>query len=139
MSDAFNVFTADWKNRIESLLKVVILLSGGVMSITVNTYINASNQEGFEVPELSSLTMSYSWYLFTASLIASLCLYTLIALAGYWTQEQFKKGMKNNEGSRLIDVPKWVYKVGISFLVIAFLCCSIGLVLTAVGASFLIK
>ena len=139
MSDAFNVFTADWKNRIESLLKVVILLSGGVMSITVNTYINASNQEGFEVPELSSLTMSYSWYLFTASLIASLCLYTLIALAGYWTQEQFKKGMKNNEGSRLIDVPKWVYKMGISFLVIAFLCCSIGLVLTAVGANFLIK
>ena len=139
MSDAFNVFTADWKNRIESLLKVVILLSGGVMSITVNTYINASNQEGFEVPELSSLTMSYSWYLFAASLIASLCLYTLIALAGYWTQEQFKKDMKNNEERILIDVPKWVYRMGISLLVIAFLCCSIGLVLTAVGASFLIK
>jgi len=40
--EAFNAFTADWKNRIETLIKTVLLLSGGVMSITIGAYINAN-------------------------------------------------------------------------------------------------
>jgi len=135
-AEAFNAFTTDWKNRIEKLLNTVIILSGGVMSITIGAYINDSP------PDLSiagANMLRYSWYLLASSLAASLLVHFFLVISGAIVLKQWEKRISfNKQGIKLIDSPRWLHLFSWALAVWAVIACLLGLVLMAYGASYLL-
>jgi hypothetical protein len=136
-AEAFNAYTADWKNRIDTMLKTIIFLSGGVMSITIGAYINSQTDH---IPQCASAIINLSWYLLAASLVSSLLVYLVVVISGAIVLKAWEKESKiNKDGKIIIDSPMWIYVSGWGFAIIAVLSCIAGLILTAHGASYLIK
>lgn len=136
-ADAFNTYTADWKNRIDTMLKTIILLSGGVMSITIGAYINS---KPIQMPECASTIIHSSWYLLAISLVACLSVYLILVISGGIVLKEWgKRSSIDQEGRVLIDSPKWIYISGWGFVILAVLSSIAGLMLTAHGASYLIQ
>lgn len=135
--EAFNAFTSDWKNRIEKLLSTTLILSGGIMSITIGAYINGSP------PYLSAVgsnMLRYSWYLFASSLCALLLVHFSIVISGALVLKQWENRIRiNDEGVKIIDSPKWVHYLSWVFAIWAVWACLSGLVLMAYGASYLLS
>lgn len=135
-AEAFNTFTADWKNRIEKLLNTTIFISGGVMSITIGAYLNGNP------PYLSmvgSNMLRYSWYLFASSLCASILVHFLLVVSGAIVLKQWETRIHIDEqGTQTMDSPKWVHLLSWMFAVWAVFGCLTGLGLMAFGASYLL-
>lgn len=136
-ASAFNAFTADWKNRIETLIKTIIVLSGGVMSITIGAYINSQTTP---FPECRTSLIHLSWYLLALSLIASLLVYFILVISGAIVLTQWERRVDvNDQGRVIIDSPYWVHFLGWIFAIVALFSCIAGLGLTAYGASHLFQ
>jgi len=137
-SDTFNTFTADWKNRVETLIKTVMLLSGGVMSITIGAYIETSGPRP-AIPESGLSVIRWSWYLLSSSLVASLLTFFTIVISGSIVLFRWQKVMHlNAEDRTVIDSPLWLRMLAWSFGVFAVLSCAVGLALVAQGATYLL-
>ncbi|WP_156035409.1 hypothetical protein [Microbulbifer sp. HZ11] len=131
-TEAFNNFTADWKNRIEKLLNVVIVLSGGVMSITIGAYLNGSRPN---LPAQGEQLLRASWYLFASSLAASLLLHFLLVISGAVVLKSWEKRFNDNiQGVEVLDSPKWVHCISWLLGGVAVVACLVGLVFVACGA-----
>jgi hypothetical protein len=135
--EAFNAFTADWKNRIETLIKTVLLLSGGVMSITIGAYINANPPK---LPEIAINIIRYSWYLLSGSLVASLLTFFLLVVSGAIVLKKWEKRVSTKiEGLVIIDSPRWLHILCWGLGIIAVVSCLIGVALVAHGATYLLR
>ncbi|MFD2232112.1 hypothetical protein [Alkalimarinus sediminis] len=135
-TEEFNAFTTDWKNRIEKLFNTVIILSGGVMSITIGAYINNAP------PKLSHAGITIiqlSWYLLSSSLIASLLVHFSLVISGAIVLKSWESRFNSSQKeTTLIDSPVWVHWTSWVLGVWAVLSCIFGLGFIAYGASQLL-
>lgn len=133
----FNVYVSDWKNRIETLIKSVMLLSGGVMSITIGAFINSTppSLNGIAVCVIQS-----SWYLLSLSLVASLLTFFGLVISQAIVVSDWKRRVKvNSEGLVVIGSPHWLQVICWVLGSISVLACVVGLILVAYGSSTLLS
>jgi hypothetical protein len=72
--NGFNTFSVELRNRIESLIKQVLLVSGGIQTITISAFLSASK------PQMSEVTIQLlksAWFQLSASIILCLVLMLL--------------------------------------------------------------
>lgn len=135
-ANAFNSFTTDWKNRIESLMKTIFLLSGGIMSITIGSVLNS---EFPELPEAAIKAIRLAWILFAVSLSANLLVSLIMVISGAFVLKKWENEKQLNRGEfAIIDSPLWIHLIAWCMGFVAVFSCLAGLSLIAYGASRLL-
>lgn len=137
MSDAFNTYTTDWKDRIQSVIRLAVLISGGVMSITIGMFIG---NESFQIPKDAIPFIRFAWYSLAVSLSASLMLPFVIAVSGGLVLRKYKKHRRSNNAQKtILDSPWYIYAAGWALLTTAVAGCVVGLGLMVWGAGFALQ
>ncbi|MFZ2169112.1 MAG: hypothetical protein WAW61_05680 [Methylococcaceae bacterium] len=76
--NVFNTFVSEVRNRIESLIKQLLLVSGGIQTITISAFLSGNK------PELTAATISLlkcAWFQLSVSIILCLIFMLLQILA----------------------------------------------------------
>ena len=122
--NGFNIFVTEVRNRIESLIKQLLLVSGGIQTITISAVLGGSK------PELSEATISLlqcAWFYLSTSMI--LCLFFMLLNILGLTHVGFKhKAKLENPKTSAVIMTAWLplrvtsWVVGLS----AFFFCVYG-------------
>ncbi len=134
--NTFNTFSNELRDRIESLIKQVLVVSGGIQTITISAFLSGSK------PQLTDATiqlLKYSWYQFSASMV--LCLFIMLlqilALTHVGIQQKdkltsSKAGVEVLSTWLPLRILNWV--IGLS----AFFLCLSGIITISLAAANLI-
>ena len=90
--NGFNTFSMELRNRIEALIKQVLIISGGIQTITISAFLAASK------PELSLATvhlLKTAWFQLSISIVLCLTLMLLQILAMAHVGYKFKNKLEN--------------------------------------------
>ncbi|WP_053982282.1 hypothetical protein [Marinagarivorans algicola] len=133
---AFNTYTANWVSRIDSMNNSLILVAGGVMSITIGAFLSATPPS---LDGCSATQIRIAWALLAVSLACSIMLKFTLVISGAMVLKGWEKKVKVNEGGRIIiDSPKWIHIIAWLLGSSAALFCIIGFGLISVGAGSLL-
>jgi len=132
----FNTYSVELRNRIEGLLKQVLIVSGGIQTLTIGAFLSGKS------PTLSAgavKTLQVSWLLLSISVICCLSLMFLQIIAMVHVGLKQKNKLEN-QVSGIEVMNTWLtlrlvnWTVGIS----AFVCCIAGVFLMAKAAILII-
>lgn len=133
---AFNVFTTNWISRIDSMNNSIVLVSGGVMSITIGAFLSANP------PDLDACAVSQirlAWVLLAASLACSILIKFVLVISGAIVLKEWEQKIKvEQDGRIIIDSPKWVHVLAWALGVVSIFSCVIGFGLISYGAGSLL-
>ena len=102
--NGFNVFVTEVRNRIESLIKQLLLVSGGIQTITISAFLSGNK---LELTEATITLLKCAWFQLSASII--LCLvFMLLQILGL-THVGFKhKAKLENPGTNTVIMTAWL-------------------------------
>lgn len=133
---AYNTFTANWISRIDSMNNSIILVVGGVMSITIGAFLSSTP------PNLDDCAVSLiraAWILLAISLACSILLKFVLVISGAIVLKEWEKKIKVEEGGRIIiDSPKWVHVLAWILAGTSVISCLSGFGLISIGAGSLL-
>lgn len=133
---AFNTFTANWISRIDSMNNSVILVAGGVMSITIGAFLS-SNPPSLDA--CSVLQIRAAWISLAISLACAILLKFVLVLSGAIVLREWEQKIKVEDSGRIIiDSPKWVRCIAWTLGGGSVLACLIGFILISIGAGSLL-
>lgn len=135
-SAAFNAFTANWIARIDSMTKSIFLISGGAMTLTIGAFLNSSSLSlNIEAVYL----IRWSWYLLSASLACSILLSYILVVSGGIVLKNWEKQINiETDGRVIINSPVLLRFFAWVLGTVSVICCLLGFIFIAVGASFLL-
>lgn len=137
--DRFSAYQADTRQRVDTLVKSVFVISGGALTISIGVFLRN------EAPKLSSrLTelLQCSWYLLFCSLAAAAIVLFIMIVQGYYIGELWNRiretGVNEIESSLLLKISRvanWCFGIAgfVSFLVGLLMLAFVSV--TAIGAS----
>jgi hypothetical protein len=100
----FNAYTSETRNRIETLIKQILVISGGILTITISAFLTNS------APQISKETMpllELAWLELSSSII--LCLFfMLIQILGLAHVGIQKKNKLEKEASNIEIMNTWL-------------------------------
>jgi len=133
----FNNFAMDFRSRVDSLIKSIFLISGGVLSITIGAFI--SKKPPVITQEVLH-SIQCAWFNLSFSIIAALTTMFLLIVAQAQTATKWRVKIETNaEGLQVINNPVWfrviMWVVGIT----AFISCITGLIYITYGAGQLLS
>jgi len=132
-NDKFNTHQQDTKSRFEFLVKSIILLSGGTLTISFNIFTNQKLQLTDETIDF----LQTAWKCLSISIGCSIFSYVIMVLRDYHFGEYWRKHLANNQGSTFNH--KYYDFVIIFFAVLALGCFMWGLWEQYHGAVSLLK
>jgi len=134
--NTFNNHAMEFRARIDTLIKSIFLISGGVLSITIGSFINGKLSAVSETALCSIVT---AWYSLSLSIVLSLTTMFLLIIAQAQTASGWgAKTHVNSEGLKVVNNPAWFRIIMWLTGSVSFLCCVIGLAYIAHGAGQLI-
>lgn len=92
--DRFSAYQADTRQRVDTLIKAVFVLSGGALTISIGVFLR------HEAPQLTpriTELLQYSWYLLFFSLAASAIVLFIMITQGYYVGELWNRAQKTGE------------------------------------------
>lgn len=133
----FNTHVSDWGVRVNTFVNYLIVISGGVLTVTIGAFLSGSP------PKLSPLTIlaiRNGWYLLSLSLVLALCTTFLHIVAQAIVIIAWKKKLKEQKpGLAIIEGPLW-FRIFIWFIAtLAFVSCVFGVGAISYGASQLLS
>ena len=133
----FNNHVMEFRARIDTLLKSIFLISGGILSITIGTFLSGKTPS---VPQASLTSIQYAWYFLSFSIIAALTTMFLLIIAQAQTGSEWKTIINtDSQGVQVIQNPIWFRVIMWLIGVLSFICCVIGIVYIAYGAGQIIS
>jgi len=133
---AFNAFTANWISRIDSMNNSIILVSGGVMSITIGAFLSS------EPPTLDAGSVNQiqvAWILLAISLACSILLKFVLVISGAIVLKEWEQRAEvKNDGRIIVDSPRWIHVTAWLLGGGSVVFCLIGFGLISVGAGSLL-
>lgn len=132
----FNSYATELRSRVEILIKQLMIVSGGILSITMGAYLNGKT---VLLPESALKNLETSWVCFAACIIFSLFVMLIQTISMVHVVYKRKDKIENKrEGIQVFNtfmlVRILVWLVGLS----AFFACIAGLVFIAIVASSLV-
>ncbi len=121
--DRFTAYELDTRQRVDTLIKSIFVLSGGALTISIGVFLR------HEAPQLASETiqlLKWSWYLLFTSLTASVLVLFIMICQGYYVSalwnQYAKTGENELETSKLLKASRvfnWVTGISgfVAFLV----------------------
>ena len=137
--DRFSAHQTDTRQRVDTLVKSVFVISGGALTISIGVFLR--NEAPKLTPRLTEL-LQYSWYLLFFSLAAAALVLFIMIAQGYYIGELWNKAQKTGvneiEGSVLLKISRaanWCFGIAgfVSFLVGLMMLAFVSV--TAIGAS----
>jgi hypothetical protein len=132
----FNTYSTEIRNRIESLTKQVLVVSGGIQTLTIGAFLSGKSPK---LPVESISALQNSWMLLAISVICCLILmFGQVIAMMHVGSKQKDKLVNQKQGLEVLNAAlplrffNWV--VGIA----AFLSCLVGVFLMAKAASIII-
>lgn len=95
----FNTFVAEVRNRLETLIKQILVVSGGILTITVGAFLTSNKPQ---LPEATIHLFKYAWTSLTTSII--LCLLLMVLQVAALINVAFKNKDKIEEQRPGIEV-----------------------------------
>ncbi len=92
--DRFTAYQADTRQRVDTLVKSIFVLSGGSLTISIGVFLR------HEAPTLTSTItqlLQYSWYLLYFALAAAAIILFVMIAQGYVVGELWKKAQETGE------------------------------------------
>jgi hypothetical protein len=128
----FNTFSVEIRNRIENLIKQVLVVSGGIQALTIGAFLSGKSPT---LPEQAIGTLQLSWLLLSLSVICclSLMFFQIIGLVHVGFKHRGKletqtPGVEVMTAWLPLRILNWI--LGLS----AFLCCISGVFLMGKAA-----
>ena len=137
--DRFSAFQTDTRQRVDTLIKSIFVLSGGALTISIGVFLR------HEAPKLSpriTELLQYSWYLLFFSLAAAAIVLFIMIAQGYYISELWDRTQKTGENkidsSSLLKISRvlnWCFGITgfVSFLVGLFMLAFVSV--TTIGSS----
>lgn len=132
----FNTYVTEFRARADNTIKQVLLVSGGIQTITIGAFLNGSTPK---LPTISVPLLTYGWCLLSASIV--LCLTFLIFQTIAQWHVSYKHAKKLAVGTQGMEVMNtWpafrrvIWVVGI----LAFVSCIAGVYVVSKAAISLI-
>lgn len=102
--NGFNVFVTEVRNRIESLIKQLLLVSGGIQTITISAFLSGNK---LELTEETVTLLKCAWFHLSASII--LCLVFMLLQIFGLTHVGFKhKAKLENPETSAVIMAAWL-------------------------------
>src|SRR5665647_740545 len=82
--DRFSAYQTDTRQRVDTLIKAIFVLSGGALTISIGVFLR------HEAPQLTpriTELLQYSWYLLFFSLAAAAIVLFIMVVQGYYIGE----------------------------------------------------
>ena len=121
--DRFSAYQADTRQRVDTLVKLIFVLSGGALTISIGVFLR---QEAPALTPEATQLLQYSWYLLYFALAAAAIILFVMIAQGYvvgelWNQAQ-ETGENRIEISSVLKVARimnWIFGITgfVSFLV----------------------
>jgi hypothetical protein len=133
----FNSYVADWGNRVNSFINYLIIVSGGILSITVGAFLTG------HPPNLTQAALSAvqrSWLLLSVGLVLVLLTAFLHITAQAFTIARWRRQSVRATSPRLLTItaPYWLRFATWVVFGAAFVCCAVGTVCISVAAAQLL-
>ena len=136
-AEAFNLYTANWISRIDSMNNSIILISGGVMSITIGAFLSSTPPT---LEACASLLIRFAWVSLALSLACSIMLKFALVISGAIVLKNWKQKINvEQDGRIIIDSPKWFRMLSWVFGSVSVISCVVGFSLISYGAGSLLK
>lgn len=130
--EIFNNHQADTRNRADSLVKAILIIAGGSLSISIGIFL----QEG-RVPLTvhTRIILEISWWLLFLSIVSGvLTLYTII-MRDYLFGERWRKQIAGDVHVDASSKPRWMEVLILLFGHIGVICFVIGILCLAYVAT----
>lgn len=130
----FNTFTTNWMQRIENLNNTLILISGGVMSVSITAFLQANKASPLPLDSVCSIKSAWVFFSLSLSLALTLKFITVITgLSALLSMRQVAKAEPSSEKT-LHDVSSPIYVLGTAICLFSFVFCLIGIAYTCISA-----
>lgn len=137
----FNTFKADLLGRLTSFCNFIIVVSGGILSLTIGAFINTSRLPiGIE----SLARIRIGWILLTASLVLALLVPFVLLIAQSvvsWKWQTWLETPKTEDqaGLQLFKNPNYMRNAITAAITLAFASCAGGIIFVSAGAIGLLR
>lgn len=132
----FNTHMADWGARVNTFVNHLLLISGGILSITIGAFLNGSPPK---LQQDALFAVQNGWYLLSSSLVLSLMVALLHVIAQAIVIARWKKKFIDGPLQvQIIQGAGWFRVLIWGVLVAAFLCCVAGIIFISYGAAQLL-
>ena len=121
--DRFSAYQADTRQRVDTLVKSIFVLSGGSLTISIGLFLR--EEAPTLTPRVTQL-LQYSWYLLYFALAAAAIILFIMIAQGYFVGELWKKVQETGENKietslvlKTTRIVNWFFGVTgfVSFLV----------------------
>jgi hypothetical protein len=133
----FNSYVADWGSRVNSFINYLIIVSGGILSITVGAFLTGHPPA---LTQSALLAVQRSWLLLSVGLVLALLTAFLHIAAQAFTIARWRKQSVRATSPRLLTItaPSWLRIATWVVFGAAFACCAAGIVCISVAAAQLL-
>lgn len=136
-TEMFNTHQQDTRNRTDSLIKAILLISGGALTVSIGLFL----QEGrLPLTECSLITIRLSWwFLFTTIISGVLTLYIII-MRDYFFGERWRKKIDGDTQIDASGTPSYIEvlilifgNLGVFSFILGMLCLAYVATATVIG------
>lgn len=122
----------EFRARIDTLIRSLFLISGGVLSITIGAFISGKPPA---IPKEALNSIVYAWYSLSFSIITALITMFLLIIAQAQTTSKWEEQLVTNSlGKEIIHNPMWLKAVMWIIGIFSFVSCIVGLSCITYGA-----
>lgn len=134
----FNSYVADWGNRVNSLVNYMIVVSGGILAITVGAFLNG---KAVALPNAAIPPLKHAWVLLSLGVVLALSTSFLHVVSQAVTISRWRGYAPRARSPRMSVVtgPLWLRAVIWVVFVAAFVCCAAGFVTISLAAGQLLR
>jgi len=121
--DRFSAHQTDTRQRVDTLIKSIFVLSGGALTISIGVFLRHDAPQ--LAPSIAKL-LQYSWYLLFFALAASAIVLFIMIAQGYYVGELWNRAQKTGENQidtslalKISRILNWSFGIAgfVSFLV----------------------
>lgn len=135
--EMFNQHQQDTRNRTDSLVKAIFILSGGSLTVSIGLFLQ---KDRLPLSECSLTAIQVSWWLLFATIVFGvLTLYTVI-IRDYFFGEKWRKQLDGNTGTDVSGTPDYAEvfillfgNLGVFSFILGMLCLAYVATSTVVG------
>lgn len=134
----FNSHMFDLGNRVNTVCNYLLVVNGGVLSITIGAFIGSSTPK---LTEAALNAIRFGWYALTISMILALAGTFFVLAAQAIVQRKMRKAFGDGSppGLRLFTGPPWIGRAIWTTVPCAFLACVVGVACVSYGAVQLLR
>lgn len=99
--DRFSAYQADTRQRVDTLIKAIFVLSGGALTISIGVFLR---QEAPQLTPRITELLQYSWYLLFFSLAAAAIVLFIMITQAYYIGELWNRAQKTGKNTIETDL-----------------------------------